>query len=132
MHADSPQAGRTVQKEHSHQGKSATGNVVLTAGTPETEHQHLAGARAWLLLGQTFLQVSDAEAAIFCGKAGLSELGDDYADPRTTVDDTGMKILAAENQIQKGLAADGASVLLRMLEIRTQLYSKLHAEQILK
>ncbi len=119
-----------VRAEHSYKGQSATAVVkVWTAPGRPAGHQQLAGSRAWLALGQEFLKHQDPEAAIYCARAGLAELGDDYTDPQT-VDDTGMKLLAAQERIKKGFAADGATVMLRMLETRTKLYAKLHAAEV--
>lgn len=107
-------------KEH-----SAKGQALLRQETPPTAataaHQNLAGSRAWLALGQGRLSAKDTEGAIACARAGLKELGPRYASPMA-VDDTGMKVLAAEDRIKGGHPEDGAAVLLRMLEIRNQLY----------
>ena len=119
-----------VRVERSYMGRTATGmaKVRTLPGSP-AGHQRLAGSRAWLALGLEFLKTPDPEAAIHCARAGLAELGDDYTDPQT-VDDTDMKILAAQERIKKGFAADGATVMLRMLETRTKLYAKLHEAEV--
>lgn len=107
-------------KEHSAKGQV----LVRQEQRPQAEgaaHQNLAGSRAWLALGQGRLAAKDTEGAIACGRAGLKELGPRYASP-LAVDDTGLKVAAAEERIKGGHPEDGAQVLLRMLEIRNQLY----------
>jgi hypothetical protein len=56
-------------------------------------------------------------------------LGNDYAAP-TVSDDTGMKLLAAQDRIETNHIADGATVMLRMLETRIGLYKQLHADEL--
>ena len=75
--------------------------------------------------------LSDGEAgdAVTAAQAGLNELGDDYR-PRGVKDDTMMKIDAAEERIAEGAVADGAAVLLRMLETRIQLYVQNHGPHL--
>lgn len=133
MTAQDAQLGQEIHSEHSLKGRTASATVVVKQGTDgATAHRILAGARAWLLLGQEFQGAADTDAAIQCARAGLTELGEDYADPRNTIDDTGLKILAADERIQKGFPADGASVLLRMLESRIRMYVRLHADHIIR
>jgi hypothetical protein len=63
------------------------------------------------------------------GKLCSQKLGDDYR-PRGVKDDTMMKIDAAEERIAEGAIADGAAVLLRMLETRLQLYVQKHGPDL--
>ena len=86
----------------------------------ESRHTKLAGTRTWLALGEARLAAGDAAAAVACAQAGLQELGKRYA-AHTVVDDTGMKIRAAEEQLQKGHTQNAATVMLRMLATRTKL-----------
>ena len=122
-----------IQVERSHNGHTAQGSVLLhRSAAPDagqSPHTKLAGTRAWLALGEQRLAAGDAPAAVACAQAGIQELGKRYA-AHTVVDDTGMKIRAAEEQLQKGRTQDAAAVMLRMLGTRTKLYAKLHAGAI--
>lgn len=124
-----------IRVERKHEGQSAPGQVVVRwAGLLDTiklPHAHFAGARAWLALGEKLLAEKDWNGAIACARAGLEELGSDYASPMA-VDDTGLKLHAADDRIQNGYLEDGASIMLRMLAIRTGLYLKLHPSEILE
>jgi hypothetical protein len=105
--------------------------IVLVPGKPDptsAPHAELVGARAWAALGSQCLTAEDAASAVSAARAGLKELGDDYR-PRGVKDDTLMKIDAADERIANGAVADGATVLLRVLETRIQLYvQKYNAE----
>ena len=71
---------------------SATGTVKLSQTAPEAaalQHLRLAGTRGWLRLGEQRLSAEYWRGAIACARAGLEELGDNYAPPRI-VDDTSL------------------------------------------
>ena len=76
-----------------------------------------------LPLGQVWLAANEAEAAIICAKAGLEELGDDYA-TGFVEDDSDLKLILAEERIQLGHLSDGAAMMLRVLENRLLLYEE--------
>ncbi|BAZ32222.1 hypothetical protein NIES4074_47240 [Cylindrospermum sp. NIES-4074] len=124
-----------IRVERQFQGESAVGEVIVKQEiAPNQEnppHIELAGSRAWLALGERRLAVKDIAAAISCAQAGLDELGSDYASP-LIVDDTKMKLLIAEERIQEGHAEDGAKIMLRMLNTRTELYRNLHKSSIVE
>ena len=93
-----------IQVERGHNGHTAQRTVLLhRSAAPdagESPHTKLAGTRAWLALGEARLAAGDAPAAVACAQAGIQELGKRYA-AHTVVDDTGMKLRAAEEQLQK-------------------------------
>ncbi|MFE4105184.1 hypothetical protein [Almyronema epifaneia] len=124
-----------IQVEQTLAEDSATGRVVIKqAAPPNAEnppHLALASSRAWLTLGEQFVDKGNFEAAIACAQQGLDALGSDYAAPEVE-DDTDMKLLAAEDRIESGHLQDGASVMLQMLETRTELYQELHTATIVQ
>ena len=106
--------------------------IIVAPNQPDPDaspHAKLAGARAWAAVGAQCLSAGDAANAAVAARAGLKELGDDYR-PRGVKDDTLMKIDAAEERIADGATADGASVLLRQLDTRIQLYVQNHAPEV--
>ena len=94
---------------------------------PKEPHLVLAESKVWLALGQIWLATNDMEAALTCAKAGLEELGDEYA-PFLVEDDTDLKLFLAEGRIEKGHLNEGAELMLRALETRISLYAELHQE----
>ena len=84
-------------------------------------HERLGAARAWLEVGTKLLDGGLAGEAWASALDGLEELGEDYAAP-TAIDDTTLKLAAAEEQYDEGNVADAASVALRVLETRVSLY----------
>jgi hypothetical protein len=74
-----------------------------TVSGPPAPHVRLAGARAWLAVSQ-LASGADAYAAV---KAGLGELGQDYA-PRGAIDDTNSLLRIAEIADDPAKAADAA------------------------
>lgn len=114
-----------VRVERKWQDRVARGQaLVRQEARPQADgapHQNLAGSRAWLALGQGLLSAKDYDGAVACARAGLKELGPRYAGPMA-VDDTELKVAAAEEGLKAGRLADGAQGLLRMLEIRHKLY----------
>jgi hypothetical protein len=113
--------------------RAARGTVIVVAAEkPDpaaSPHAELVGARAWAAVGAQCLSDGEAGDAVTAAQAGLKELGDDYR-PRGVKDDTMMKIDAAEERIAEGAVADGAAVLLRMLETRIQLYVQNHGPNL--
>lgn len=124
-----------IQVEQSLAEDSAAGRVVIRSAAPpdpdNPPHLVLASSRAWLALGDQFIDQGNFEAAIACAKQGLAVLGSEYAGSEVE-DDTEMKLLAAEDRIQAGHLQDGASVMLRMLKTRTELYQELHAATVVQ
>jgi hypothetical protein len=105
-------------------GHQAHGEILLQAASAPVKgslHAAAAGGRAWLKLGQARLQAADTNGAIAAAYAGLEDLGRDYAPPGVR-DDTTLKIDAAKERINEGHVADGARVLLRVLDARLQMY----------
>src|SRR5262249_49020154 len=125
----------SVQVTRRHEDTAATGAVVIRhvsepdAASPP--HVALAGARAWLALGTEKLATKRIEDAVYCARAGLSELGTDYA-PQNVEDDTDLKLHAAEELVKTGRAENGAAMMLRMLSTRIQLYAQRYAADIVK
>jgi hypothetical protein len=86
-------------------------------------YAELAAARAWAALGRRLLAEGDAEGAIACARAGLDGIGPPPFDPNL-IDDTKMKLFAADDRIEQGHAADGAEVMLDVLDIRSDLHAR--------
>src|SRR5947209_4736475 len=87
------------------------------------QDEKLEASRSWLAQGEERLAANDFEGAISFARQGLSVLGEDYAS-HDVVDDTYLKIAAADEQIENGHLENGASTLLRMLKTRTDLYAE--------
>jgi len=117
------------------EGHAALGRAVVRAASApapaQDPHVKLAGARAWLRLGQEHLAAGQAQAAVACAERGLEELGGDYA-PLTAVDDTVLKLAAAEEELRAGRADNAASTMLRMLDARTRLYLEKHRATVVQ
>jgi hypothetical protein len=113
--------------------RAARATAIVVASTkPDPAappHANLVGARAWAALGAQCLSAGDAANAVVAARAGLKELGDDYR-PSGVKDDTMMKIDAAEERITNGAVADGAAVLLRMLDTRIRLCVQKHTPHL--
>jgi len=123
----------SLETERQLGGHAARATAIIVAPTrPDPTappHAELVGARAWAALGAQLVSAGDAASAVSAARAGLKELGDDYR-PRGVKDDTMMKIDAADDRIAKGAVADGATVLLRMLDTRLQLYVQAHGPDV--
>lgn len=124
---------RRITVTRTHDGHSASGMVLLrepvasdATGSP---HMKLAGARAWVALGEQRIAADDWPGAIACGRAGLEELGRRYAG-RGALDHTQMKLSVAEDQIKEGDLVNAAKNILRQLTIRIAYYVDLHADAI--
>jgi hypothetical protein len=120
-----------VVREHRERGGRRGDGEVVVRGPGDGDHARLAAARAWLELGTRFLCAGEVEEALASARDGLEELGPRYADSQA-IDDTDLKLAAAEEQIEAGNLADGASVALRVLETRTRLYRDAHADAIVR
>jgi hypothetical protein len=105
----------------------AAGEVTVRDGASAEEHETLAGARAWLALGRQRLDAGDAEAALVAARSGIAELGSDYHSG-DVIDDTELKLAAADEREQEGELEDAATVTLRVLETRTRLYLTAHPD----
>jgi hypothetical protein len=117
-------------------GEQSREGVAVGRGGARSDVEHgpavaLAGSRAFLALGNASLEKERFDDAIACARAGLKELGNDYA-PGDAVDDTTLKLAAAEESIQNGQTPGGARTMMRTLEVRTRLYVKRHADQIVE
>jgi hypothetical protein len=122
-----------VEVKRELEGHSAVGQVVVRAASApapaQAPHVKLAGARAWLKLGQERLAEHQAQAAVACARKGLEELGSDYAAPDAG-DDTVLKLAAAEELLKAGRADNAASTMLRTLDGRARLYVDQHKDTI--
>lgn len=122
-----------VQVECRLNSKSTTSTVIIRqeaiALQVKSPEQVCAASQVWLALGQVWLAVNQIEGAIICAKAGLEEVGHDYAPPYIE-DDTELKLLLAEKRIEKGHLKDGANMMLRVLENRLLLHSKRHQKAL--
>lgn len=123
----------SLETERALAGRSARATaIVIAANKPDpaaSPHTRLAGARAWASLGAQCQSAGDSVNAVAAARSGLEELGDDYRPPGVK-DDTMLKIDAASERIADGAVADGAAVLLRMLDTRIQLYTQKHASEV--
>jgi hypothetical protein len=109
--------------------RAATGEVLLRDAAAHAGHERLAGARAWLGLGEHALADGDADPALAAARAGLDELGDDYA-PAGVEDDTTLKAYAADELVEDGDTEGGARMLLGLLRERAELYAERHRDAI--
>jgi hypothetical protein len=105
----------------------ATGEVIVRDGASAQEHEALAGARAWLALGRQRLDAGEAEEALAAARSGITELGRSYRSP-AVIDDTKLKLAAADEREEEGELQDTATVALRVLETRTRLYLTAHPD----
>jgi hypothetical protein len=124
-----------VEVRRAWEGHAGVGRAVVRAtSAPEPgqePHVKLAGARAWLNVGQERLVAGQAQASVACARRGLEELGLDYA-PLTAVDDTVLKLAAAEEELAAGRADNAASTMLRTLDARTRLYVEKHRHTVVQ
>jgi hypothetical protein len=124
-----------VEVKREWEGHPGLGQVVVrsasTPAPPEAPHARLAAARAWLILGRERLAAGQAPAAVACARRGLDELGIDYA-PLAAVDDTTLKVAAADEELKAGRAENAGSTLLRTLEARARLYVEKHRETVVQ
>ena len=83
----------------------------------------VAAALAWETLGRRYLKAGDPVDAVAAAQAGLNELGDPPPDP-DVVDDTELKLYAAEERVRQGHTRDGASNMLAILRVRAELHAR--------
>ena len=120
-----------VQVECRLNSDSTASTVIIrqkTIPSKQSPHQRLTGSKVLSALAQVWLAANEPEAAIICAKAGVEELGDDYASPFIE-DDTDLKLILAEERIEDGYPSSGAEMMLRVLENRILLYSDFHQGQ---
>lgn len=105
------------------------GEVVVMSESrrPGSEYGKMAAARAWLDIAQQLGAAGDLSEAIRAARAGIDELGDAYKSP-TVDDDTDLKLEVAEEQHQEGQLDLAASLFIRMLDTRTQVFAQTHPE----
>ncbi len=128
-------AGRwRVRAERTHAGASGAGETLLALtyapGTDETPHAGYAGARGWLVVARALNDAGNFVEARAAARFGVDELGPDYADP-ATIDDTDMKLLAADDQATQGKPDNAARVYISVLENRLALYKMLYSDVVL-
>lgn len=97
----------------------------------EPPHGALARARAWIALGDARLSAGDLDGAIACARAGLEALGPHYAGPDVS-DDTGLKLMMAEERLVARQISDAANIMMRMLRARASLYAEKHAGVVVR
>jgi hypothetical protein len=136
VRVESRSAGEwVVEVRREWEGHPGLGRVVVRAAAApapaHAPHVKLAGARAWLTLGQERLAAGQAQAGIACARRGLDELGSDYA-PLTAADDTVLKLAAAEEELAAGRADNAASTMLRTLDGRARLYVEKHRDTVVQ
>jgi hypothetical protein len=118
-----------IHAERSQGTYAATGEATVREAGPA--HGALAGARAWLALAQVRQAASDSETAITSARAGLDELGQRYYERSLgVIDDTGMQVSLANEQLKRGQAEQAARRLIAALEYRLKLYIQLHAQAL--
>ncbi len=124
-----------IQVQREWEGESGLGQAVIRAAArPDPSHEphvRLAGARAWLAVGQERLAAGQGAAAVACARRGLEELGPDYA-PLSAGDDTVLKLAAAEGELAASRAENAASTMLRVLEARARLYVEKHQQVVVE
>lgn len=118
-----------VRAERTLGGQAGTGEALVREQSGL--HRGLAGARAWMALATAQAAAGDSGAAIAAAKGGLDELGQGYfARSLGVIDDTSLHIDLAEDQIERGQAADAARRLIQALQERLELYSQAHAHTL--
>jgi hypothetical protein len=117
-----------VREEREQHGERAAGAVRTEAPGPDA--QRLAGAVAYARLGRRLLAGGDPDGAIAAARAGLEEAGEAPFDPEV-IDDTDLKLSAAQDRLAEGHAGDAAEVMLDMLEIRAGLHARAQRAVIL-
>lgn len=110
-----------VREERERGGVTAAGEV--RAEQPGDETRRLAGAVAYARAGRRLLADGAVEDAVAAAQAGLDEAGEVPFDP-ALIDDTAMKLSAAQDRLAEGHGADAAEVMLDVLDIRTDLHAR--------
>jgi hypothetical protein len=116
-------------------GVSATADaqLALTAAprADEMPHAGYAGARAWLAVARVLNDATRFAEALDAARAGLSELGEHYAD-RAVVDDTDLKLLAADEQASQNRLDNAARIYIATLGTRLKLYKTRYRDVVLE
>lgn len=107
----------------------ATGEATVRDGASAEEHKGLAGARAWLALGRQKLDAGEAAEALAAARSGIDELGRSYS-TSAVIDDTSLKLAAADEREEDGELEHAATIALRVLETRTRIYLTAHPEVV--
>ena len=84
-------------------------------------HAEATAALAFLHAAEALLADGRAADARACARTGLETLGDRYEDP-AVIDDTTLKLAAADERAEAGALEDAASVTLRVLDDRLDTY----------
>lgn len=85
----------------------------------------LARARAWTALSRQLAVAGRPGDALVAARRGLAALGDRYASSQV-VDDTALKLAAAEDQVTTGRLPDAVTTLLRVMDARQKMFLALH------
>jgi hypothetical protein len=120
--------GAVVREEREQGGVRA--EAAVRAAAPGPDAQPLAGALAYARLGRRLLADRDFANALAAARAGLEEAGEAPFDPEL-IDDTEMKVSAAEDRLAEGHPADAAEVMLDVLDIRAELHARAQRADIL-
>jgi hypothetical protein len=81
----------------------------------------LARARAWKVLAGVLQGTGRFDEALIAVRRGLAALGDQYA-AQNVVDDTALKVAAAEELIKAGRTGDAVTTLLRVVDVRLKMF----------
>ncbi len=104
------------------QGDQVAEGEVRVPTTVADDATAVAAAVAWETLGRRSLQAGDADGAVAAAQAGLDELGE--TQNADIVDDTELKLYAAEERLREGHTRDGASNMLDILRVRAELRAR--------
>jgi hypothetical protein len=86
-------------------------------------HAAYAEATAYLERGHSLISGRQFAAAVDSFKSGIQILGSSYLDPKTTVDDTGMKLVLARSRENEGKLDIASTIFERVLQTRLKLYA---------
>lgn len=111
----------SVRVSRRHGDHVAEGEVRMPEASAD-EGCVIAAALAWESLGRGYLDAGDAGGAVAAAEAGLEELGEPPPDD-DIVDDTELKLYAAQERVSQGHTADGAANMLDILRVRAGLYA---------
>ena len=111
--------GAAIRATRAHAGVSRTHttDVAQESSARSPEWTAFAGAQAWQEVGDELLGSDRPEDALAAAQNGIDELGDAYWDP-LTIDDTKVKLRAAEDQRTGGNVREAAAGVLRVLASR--------------
>jgi hypothetical protein len=103
--------------------------ILFFLANTEVFAQESAFAIGALNKGDAFLANGDFVGALESCRLGLKRLGREYTTP-VTIDDTGMKLIAAENQEKEGKLGNAASMTCRILRTRIELWGTTRGKQM--